>query len=81
MDAPKCRICEERHWGLCPGVTISKSVTKSKPSLSTDKPFENVTLENVTQSIPKGGRREGSGRKRVFDSGALKQRAYRGRPK
>lgn len=18
MDAPKCRICGERHWGLCP---------------------------------------------------------------
>src|SRR3972149_11827874 len=77
MDAPKRRICGEKHWRTCEPtrggfppvapVTISRTaVTKSS------KPLENVT--------PKaGGKRNGAGRKRVFGSRSAKQRAYRER--
>lgn len=37
MDAPKCKICGERHWGLCANIqrdfkrSVAERVTKLRP--------------------------------------------------
>jgi len=41
MEAPKCRLCGERHWGVCKQVSlqgvnniINKAVIRVKPAVS-----------------------------------------------
>jgi hypothetical protein len=74
MDAPKCRLCGEKHYGvdhvfdLTPlakeRVTIKRSVTKP-----VTKPQQSVTkVASVTKP---------TGRPRVHKSNAERQRAYR----
>lgn len=32
MEAPKCRLCDERHWGLCPATkSVSRPVVDRTP--------------------------------------------------
>lgn len=35
MDAPKCKSCGEKHWGLCP--SAGKSATKKIPASSSGR--------------------------------------------
>jgi hypothetical protein len=97
MEAPKCEICLERHWGpkhvwkIDPEVPVTKSkgVTKSNiENVTRLNEVENVTpmdpVDKAVESVEKpakkrGGPRAGSGRKRVFDSEAEKQKEYRRR--
>lgn len=38
MDAPKCRLCQEHHYGLCHGKVIANVVKELKARSSTVEP-------------------------------------------
>ncbi len=57
MDAPKCRLCGERHWGSCPNLKPS-SVLKNRlekqgwiePARNVEKPSPVITTPPERQS-------------------------------
>lgn len=58
MDAPKCRLCGVKHYGLCAGVEVDEAVLdSSEPALTS----EELALESgaIEESVSKGLGREG----------------------
>lgn len=43
MDAPKCKICQERHYGIC---LSRKSLTVAKKAIAPDHPKARTVVLN-----------------------------------
>lgn len=67
MDAPKCKTCGERHYGLCLGKVLSKvreSVTKKARSSTAERP---PLTPQVAGSSPAAPTKPKVGRPRIED--------------
>ena len=38
MEAPKCKTCDERHWGLCPSIREAATTKTLKEPVASNKP-------------------------------------------
>ena len=73
---PKCKLCGERHWVY---EEHNLGVTKPNEPLESVTPDRNVTKPKPVTFSKRGGVRSGSGRSRLHESNAARQKAYRGR--
>ena len=57
MDAPKCKICAQTHWGLCPGNQRARAFPKKRgrPSIGA-KPM--TAAQRRQRSHAKGDERK-----------------------
>ena len=67
MDAPKCRICEKRHWGLC------ETFDPIKEDVA-----ELLVASNTASNVPDASNGSASNRKQRWDRSAYNayQREY-----
>lgn len=59
MDGPKCKLCGERHWGMCPDLPASTAIKLlmepgSQPCISRDAgtPKSEATPPNLSPEEP-----------------------------
>lgn len=63
MEKPKCRICGERHWGLCPGTVADvkeRVAVIEKATVKLEKPkFDRTAYQREYMRRRRAAKREG----------------------
>lgn len=71
MDAPKCKLCGDRHWGMCPGTE-----RREKPSCSSKSNASDAAAKTSPSPPPKPDVKSPATVAKRAPAGSFDRRAY-----